>query len=261
MRAVVIKPSADRQSALPGLRIELRDIEAEARGVVVAAHTEALRIVTEARQRTSAELMAAQAARATAVQDGRREGVELGRAEGLEVGRKQGLAESREKFEKSAEPLLTAMKNLVGEFAARREQLFEESAQDVLVVALAIAKRMSGSAARIDPQTACQSARTALETVRGGNRVTLRVNPSDLELVQAYCPSLASMIAGREMEIQGDALVGAGGAMVESASGMADARLETQFAVIADELIENWRERLAEVSGASEASRGGDGSR
>jgi len=261
MRAVVIKPSADRAAALPGLRMELRDIAAEARGVVAAAHAEAHRIVTEARQRTSAELMAAQAARATAVQDGRREGVELGRAEGLEVGRKQGLAESREKFEKSAEQLLAAMKNLVGEFAARREQLFEASTRDVLVVALAIAKRISASAGRIDPQTACQSARMALETVRGGHCVTLRVNPGDLELVRAYCPSLAGLVAGRDMEIQADAAVGAGGALVESTNGMADARLETQFALIADELMENWRERLAEVSGASEASRGGDGTR
>lgn len=261
MRAVVIKPSADRAAALPGLRMELRDIEAEARGVVMAAHAEAQRIVSEARQRTSAELMAAQAARATAVQEGRREGVELGKTEGLEVGRKQGLAESREKFEKAAEPLLTATKNLVEEFAARREQLFEEASRDVLVVALAIAKRISGSAGRIDPRTAEQSTRTALETVRGGSRATLRVNPDDLELVRAYCPALVALIGGREIEIQGDTAVDAGGAIVESTSGMADARLETQFAVIADELMENWRERIAEVSGASEASRGGDEAR
>lgn len=261
MRAVVIKPSADRAAALPGLRMELRDIEAEARGVLMAAHAEAQRIVAEARQRTSAELLAAQASRAAAVQEGRREGVELGRVEGLEAGRKQGLAESRERFEKGAEPLLTAMKNLLEEFAARREQLFEDASRDVLVVALAIAKRISASAGRIDPRTAEQSARAALETVRGGNRVTLRINPGDEELVRAYCPVLAALAAGKEIEIQPDANVEAGGAMVEASSGTADARLETQFATIADALLENWRERLAEVSEAAEASRGGDENR
>ena len=67
---------------------------------------------------------------------------------------------------------------------------------------------------------------TALNTVRGQQKVTVRVSPVD---EPAVSKSLAAMTSGAFLNVVADTRLGAGSCILESELGVVDASLETQL--------------------------------
>jgi flagellar biosynthesis/type III secretory pathway protein FliH len=66
----------------------------------------------------------------------------------------------------------------------------------------------------------------------------VHAHPDDVEALEAYLPELLSSLKSiEEIHLQPDENAGAGGVVLKFGSGEIDARLETQIARIAEELV------------------------
>jgi flagellar biosynthesis/type III secretory pathway protein FliH len=120
-----------------------------------------------------------------------------------------------------------AVRAAVEEEGRRRRQALEV---DVAGLALAVAVKLLGRVAEEDEGLAREMARRALARLPAAGQVVIRVNPADAASVRSGLPSLSAgaPLAGR-LVVREDPGVGRGGAVAESATASADARLEAQL--------------------------------
>jgi flagellar assembly protein FliH len=164
----------------------------------------------EARQLVSAAHAEAELIRAAA------------RAEGLEAGRAEALA--------SVEPSLAALDEAVAAVRAREADLADRLETQAVDLAFAIAEKVIAAHVETEPSTVLEAVRGALRGILERERVTVLVNPEDLELVRAAAEELRATLGGIEhCEIQAERRVARGGAMVRHGEGVVDARIETKL--------------------------------
>jgi flagellar biosynthesis/type III secretory pathway protein FliH len=75
--------------------------------------------------------------------------------------------------------------------------------------------------------------------VEDKKRVSIKVNPTDLNAVRGFEEEILSSMHGmKEWEIKEDNRITPGGCIIETDSGIVDAQLETQLAEIGATLME-----------------------
>ena len=155
------------------------------------------------------------------------------REEEYRRGRREGLAEGQAQGAAELEGLRASLDLVVREVWQYREQLIREVEPDVVRLALEVARRVVGRVAERDQELAERLVTEALRRVSSRDRVTLRVNPEDLEAVRGHRERWLAMVEGVEhFEIVEDRRVPRGGALVTTADGAVDARWTTQLAEI-----------------------------
>ncbi|MBN2563519.1 MAG: hypothetical protein JXQ75_21580 [Phycisphaerae bacterium] len=249
MSSVVIKAGEARMLSRGAYGFDLRDIAREAEGMLAAARAEAEGIVGQARRQAEAEREAVR-------QAAHRGGYEQGIAEGREAGRAAALVEVREQFAKDQGSLVSALKSLLDGFSGQREQLYLAARRDVVVLAIAIARRISKRLDVMDDvasgaaAAACQE---ALGLLAEATEAAVRAHPDDCQAVESLAGSLGgSLLSSRHIRVVRDATVGRGGVVVETADSTVDARVASRVDRIADELVTDWRDRLKALSIAND---------
>ena len=82
--------------------------------------------------------------------------------------------------------------------------------------------------------------RLAFEQLSGGDRVTVRCHPDELEFVQkALASSLGEKSEFKRVRVLADEQVGVNGCLVETELGVVDARVEKQLAILKGVLTES----------------------
>jgi flagellar assembly protein FliH len=151
---------------------------------------------------------------------------ELARAEG----HAQGLAQGREDGLAEVGSAALALGQALTEALALREQLAQETEGDAVALALALAAKILAGALAVQPERVLDTIRGALRRVTDRRRVTVLVDPADLELVVAAMAELKIQIGGIEQcDVQADRRVGPGGAIVHTLESEVDATVETQL--------------------------------
>jgi flagellar biosynthesis/type III secretory pathway protein FliH len=117
---------------------------------------------------------------------------------------------------------------------AARARALEALEVDVAGLALAVAAKLLGRAAEADEGLVREMARRALSRLPAASEVVIRVSPEDADSLRSGLTSLSAGAphAGR-LAVRPDAAVGRGGAVAESATASADARLEAQLDAVA----------------------------
>ncbi len=245
MSGAVIKAGDSRLLAGGLSSLDLRDISRHAEGILEAARGEAEGIVTESRRQAEEEREGIREA-------ARCQGRDEGHAEGLAEGRAAGLAEVRQQFAEEQAPLVSALEAMLEDFENRREQLYLAARRDVVVLAIAIARRICGkldTMASFTSDGAVEACREALELAGEATRVEVRVHPADLQAVKRLTESLAAAVeSSRHVRVLEDASVGRGGVELETVASKVDARVASRVERIADELVTDWRGRLEALS-------------
>ena len=162
---------------------------------------------------------------------------EAARAEAREQGHREGLEAAARELAPAAEALAGALAALTSE----RERYADMLEREAVDLALQIAEKVLCGALDVQPERVVDVVRGALRRVVERERVTVLVNPDDLELVRAASGSLTGALGGIErLEIQEERRVPRGGAVLRTAAGEIDARvmeqLERAREVIAAEL-------------------------
>jgi flagellar assembly protein FliH len=151
---------------------------------------------------------------------------ELARAEGYEQGRIEGHAQGAAEISASA----AALGEAVHRIEALRAEIAEAVEADAIDLALTLAGKILAGAFQARPELVVEIVQGALRRITDRRRITVLVNPADLEVVRAAVGELTAQGNGVELcELQSDPRVGAGSAIVRTSEGEVDASVHTQL--------------------------------
>lgn len=194
------------ESALPDPQEVLAEIE---------------RLREAARQRGHAEGYAE--GHAQGFEAGLNEGREAGLSEGREAGLAEGRAEGLDAIRQEAEKI----QELAHACAQSIENIEEETGQALLNLTVSIARQVLRNTLKAEPERILDVIREILQ-VDGSQQgiLKLRVNPADLELIDAYLQKDGTVSHWR---LQADMSIDRGGCIAETALGNIDATLQTRW--------------------------------
>jgi flagellar assembly protein FliH len=164
-------------------------------------------------------------------------------AAGEAEGRAAGLAAARA----DAAPAVSALGASVQALSEVRASVAAELEADAVELALRLTEQILAGVLDVQPERVIDVARNALRHLSDRRRVTLVVNPEDLELVGDCVEQLQSELGGIEhLGVQSDRRVARGGAIARTDSGDIVAAIDTQLA------------RAREIVAAAVARESGD---
>lgn len=164
------------------------------------------------------------------------EGLEQLQAQAHSEGFAAGYQEGKIKALADAE----RMKHLVAGLDEAMQQFDQQIANDVLALALEIAKQMLRQALKVKPGLALNVVREAMNALpQASHHPTLILNPEDATLVRSF---LESDLAHANWKIQEDSRIERGGCRIESANSEIDATMEARWRRVAESLgrDDNW---------------------
>jgi flagellar assembly protein FliH len=151
---------------------------------------------------------------------------ERARAEGYEEGLAAGLQSGRAQVDAAAAAL--------GEALTEAQQRLESDADllewQAVELAVQLSEKILAGALEVTPERVTDVIKGGLRRLVERDRVTVLVNPDDLELVRSSLDGITASLGGIErLEAQGERRVGRGGAVLRTPVGEIDAKLETQL--------------------------------
>ena len=147
-------------------------------------------------------------------------------AAGEAEGRAAGMAAART----DAAPAIAAMTAALEAIEQLKAQMLTELEQDAVEMAMRLAEQILAGVVSVEPERVIDVGRNALRHLTERRRVTLVVNPDDLELVSECVDQLQSELGGIEhLGVQSDRRIGRGGAIARTDSGEIDSGLDAQL--------------------------------
>jgi flagellar assembly protein FliH len=146
------------------------------------------------------------------------------------LGIKEGEAQARARFERELAAERAALAKALADFAREREGYFCRVEAEVVKLAVGIARKILHREVQVDPLLLAGVVRVALEKMAAGASARLRVHPDH---VYAWHDFFANQQDHGPMpELVGDATLGMGHCVLETALGTTELTLEAQLAEI-----------------------------
>lgn len=227
----IIKP--DNPPKAPDARsavMNLADIAAEARSIVLDARKDAARIVAEAREKS-------EEVRLAAAEKGYAEGLARGQNDGYADGQKRGFQQASQDFQTGAAGLLDLAGKIVAELSAARADLLLQARSEMIDLSLELAEKIVGRVAAGDASAARENLGKVLDLANRSHDVTVRVHPAQLEALRQHVGQFAQTLETGEIHLVGDERVSPGGVYLSAGQGEIDATIETQLANVAEALV------------------------
>jgi flagellar assembly protein FliH len=151
---------------------------------------------------------------------------ELARAEGFEAGRAAGQERGAAEIASGA----TALGEAVNGIEALRAEIVEAIEADAIDLALALAGKILAGAQQARPELVVDVVQGALRRISDRRKITVMVNPADLEVVRTALGELTAQGSGVELcDLQSDDRVALGSSIVRTSEGEVDASVHTQL--------------------------------
>lgn len=220
----VIKATSTAVPQRGGLHaFHVNDVLAEARQTMLGAREEAARIIEQARQEAAA-------IREAARQEGYQAGLAQGVAQGMERGRQEALAAATQEFQAQQASLIESCRKMVAEIDAHRAEWLATARQDLIELAMAIARRVVRHVGERDREVVLANLEEAIRLAGRRTDVTIVINPADAEAAKVFAKSLNDLHEGWEhVTIVQEPEISPGGCRVQWGSGAIDATLDTQL--------------------------------
>ena len=143
-------------------------------------------------------------------------------AEGVHAGRAEAAAQ--------VAPAVQALGEALAQVEAERDRVAAETEEAAVGFALQIADKALTAAITAHPERVVDVVRGALRCLVDRERVTIFVNPRDLEIVREAAAALVRQLGGIDhIDVQEERRVQPGGALVRSTAGEIDARIQTKL--------------------------------
>jgi flagellar assembly protein FliH len=156
-----------------------------------------------------------------------------GFSDGWEKSRIEGENNWHELTEKKLRPLLTSLQNMLYQLNSLRKATYQEIEEEVVELALAIARQVICQEITIDKEIVVCVAREALTKVEGPGEIKIKMNPSDLKFIQETRTQLSNMIENVDhVSLEAAENIQSGGCIIETDLGEIDARIEKQLQAV-----------------------------
>lgn len=157
--------------------------------------------------------------------DGYDEGHQRGYNEGLELGRDE------------ARKVLSELDGAIKATVHQREAILQEAKQKILELVVQISRKVTFDAIDIDRESTAGLIAGVIDTLVDRSKLKIKVHPDHLPVVEQNINRfLVNSTAIKELTIEPDPRVQYGGCFIETPNGDIDARLESQFEVIAESI-------------------------
>jgi flagellar assembly protein FliH len=151
---------------------------------------------------------------------------ELAHAEGFQAGRAAGHEQGAAEIAAGA----AALGEAVSGIQALRTEIVEAVEADAIDLALALAGKILAGAQQARPELVVEVVQGALRRINDRRKITVMVNPADLEVVRGALGELTAQGSGVELcDLQSDERVALGSAIVRTSEGEVDASVHTQL--------------------------------
>jgi len=197
--------------------VDLEAIRAEADALLAKARAEADALILEAR--AQAQLATAQAQ--SRVAEIESESHARGFASGEQAGRSAADAEM--------EDMLETMRGLIDVARTERVRLLEDAEPELVRLATEIAERVVHQHVAVEPEAVVAMTRQALQRLIAREKVTVRVNPADVETLRNHREALLNGHDVESVRVVEDQRVDRGGVLIETESGTIDAKVSSQL--------------------------------
>ncbi|CAL95334.1 flagellar assembly protein FliH [Azoarcus olearius] len=156
---------------------------------------------------------------------GHAEGLAAGREEGLRSGHEEGFAKGYAEGKALAEQQAARLGALADGFDQAISAVDAEVAEDLLALAIEIARQMVQHSLLQHPQGVVETVRAALGQLPQAH-AQIRIHPDDAALVREH---LGEQLAHAGQRIVEDSAITPGGCRIESAGAQIDATMETRW--------------------------------
>jgi len=162
-------------------------------------------------------------------QEGYAAGRQQGHDEGYAEGYKQGMAEATEK--------VNLIRSILSDANQELARLDQEISEDLLSLALAIARQVLLQSLEVKPEKSCSLIRESIAKLPPFNQhANLRVNPEDSGLVR---DQLGEQLEHTGWKIIEDERIARGGCKLETTSSHVDASLEKRWEKVTSAIAKN----------------------
>jgi flagellar assembly protein FliH len=142
----------------------------------------------------------------------------------------EGLAKGRKEGHQQVQPAIDLLQDWNRIIQAEKDELARRYETEVLELGFLIARKILGEELATRPDAIVGVVRQALRKVLNANSVTLRVHPDDLKLLEGAQERLtAEGSSGIPIDFKADSAIARGGCLIDTESGLLDARLDSQL--------------------------------
>ena len=162
---------------------------------------------------------------AQSYQDGYNDGLEKGIIEGDKAG--------SERAAQKLEPVLDSLNQVLLQIKNLRRVAYQRIEKEVVELALAIARKVICREIEMDKEVVVWVAREALAKIDDPGKITIKLNPSDLQFINETKYNLSEMIGNVDnVALESESSIQSGGCVVETDLGEIDARIEHQLQAV-----------------------------
>jgi flagellar biosynthesis/type III secretory pathway protein FliH len=156
-----------------------------------------------------------------------------GFSDGLEKGTQEGETAGFEQASKKLEPLLEGLQQALMQLGNLRQNTYRIIEQEVVELALAIARKIICREIEVDKEVVVCVAREALSQVEDPGYVKIKMNPTDFQFMNDTKYQLSELIGNIDnVTIEPGKNIRSGGCVIETNLGEIDARIEQQLQAV-----------------------------
>ncbi|SRR5258706_283368 len=144
-------------------------------------------------------------------------------------GLQEGLAAAKREMSAQVDVINGRLARTIEELTGLRQRFRHEAEEDLVTLALAIARRILHRELTMAPEALLGLVKAALEKIDGRELHSVRVRPEDAVMIQQH---FEKMGLPRRVEVISDPGLERGAAILDSSRGALDASVETQLAEI-----------------------------
>jgi flagellar assembly protein FliH len=218
-RAEVPAPVPEAPAALEP-QIDFEALAAQAQAINDEAARSAQALIEDGHRRV-AELMDDATRRAQTIgEDARRDG------------HKEGFARGLREAEATMGEMVETLGAIVEATRTERHVLLASAEPELVRLAVGIAERVLHQQIALDHGVVVEMARAAIARIVDRERITVRVNPADIEQMRGHRDELLALGDVKTMRVIEDQRVDRGGVILETDGGSIDAKISTQLAEV-----------------------------
>ncbi len=128
--------------------------------------------------------------------------------------------------------MLDALRDLLEAGAAERHALIDSAEPELVRLAVAIAERVLHQQIALDRGVVVEMAKAAIARIVDREKITVRVNPADVERMREHREQLLALGDVKTMRVIEDQRVDRGGVIIETDAGSIDAKISTQLSEV-----------------------------